>query len=170
MCAFRCCALAVGIGFNYPHGIMKSGCSGWESSAGSTFYFKPGHVPPNIPPPPTSSWYLQSLTIMTASVCLLCSTSRVYTHQRLPDLGGTAFVLRVELVHAKRSVNNVNGLPYAVCMTRGIVNGTYKGTTCDGHCKELPKPPPLAQQLADFASAWQNETWTCVLPATRLVR
>jgi hypothetical protein len=43
------------------------------------------------------------------------------------------------------------------------VNGTYKGTTCDGHCKALPKPPPLAQQLADFAAIWQNETWTCVL-------
>jgi hypothetical protein len=37
---------------------MKSGCTGWESAPGSTFYFKPGHVPPNIPPPPTSSWYI----------------------------------------------------------------------------------------------------------------
>ena len=51
-------------------------------------------------------------------------------------------------------------------MTRGIVNGTYNGTTCDGQCKTLPKPPPLGQQLADFAAAWQNETWTCVLRST----
>ena len=43
------------IGFNWPHGIFKTGCpacstappcSGWEPSTGNTFYFKPGHGPP----------------------------------------------------------------------------------------------------------------------------
>jgi len=116
-----CDASAQCIGFNYPHGILKTGCKGWEKSAGDTFYFKPGHVPPNLPPPPTSS-----------------------------------------------CVNNVNGLPYAVCETRGVVHGMYNGTTCEGKCKPLPKPPPLLQELADFASAWQNETWSCVPPAVYL--
>ena len=55
----------------------------------------------------------------------------------------------------------MHGLPYAVCeVSRGQHTGTYNGTTCDSKCKQLPKPPPLEQQLAAFATAWQNETWT----------
>jgi alpha-N-acetylglucosaminidase len=115
-----CNAQARCIGFNFPHGILKSGCRGWEASAGDTFYFKPGHATPNLPPPPTSS-----------------------------------------------CVNNVHGLPYAVCeISHGKQTGTYNGTNCDGNCKPLPKLPPLTQQLAEFASRWQNETWTeAVLPS-----
>ena len=49
------------IGFNYPGCIFKSACpacttrppcNGWEPSPSSTFYFKPGHQPPE---PVTSS-------------------------------------------------------------------------------------------------------------------
>ena len=59
------------IGFNFPHGILKSSCSGWEVSAGDTFYFKPGHVPPHIPPPPTSS-----CECTTGTVSFLCLSLR----------------------------------------------------------------------------------------------
>ena len=100
-----CDADAACIGFNSPGDILKKGCSGWEAAPHSTMFFKPGHVPPNLPPPPTSS----------------C----------------------------------VDGF----CSTR-VVNGTHNGTTCGGACPAPPKPPPLASQLADFASRWQNETWT----------
>ena len=41
-----------------------------------------------------------------------------------------------------------------------VANGTHNGTTCGGACPLPPKPPPLTQQLAEFASAWQNETWS----------
>ena len=40
------------VGFNYPGMILKHGCSGWEPSPNSHFYFKPGHSPPA---PPRSS-------------------------------------------------------------------------------------------------------------------
>jgi hypothetical protein len=99
-------------------GILKSGCSGWEVSAGDTFYFKPGVPMPHLP-----------------------TSSCVHHHGVISDP--------------------------LVCTV--VANGTYNGTACGGTCPLAPNSPPLTQQLAEFASKWQNVTWTeASLPSAKV--
>ena len=170
---------------------LKSSCPSFvhtDPTAHNTFYFKDEDIPPELSgyyafagwdcnygdirkvvcPDPTNIPHCKRFVESQCDVTSNCigfnfpgEILKKNCDQFESAAGSTVYIKHADIPPTVPRSSCVDGF----CSTR-VSDGTFVGATCDSACPLKPVPA-LASELAAFADAWNNETWTeAKLPST----